>query len=531
MRPFEGDRLQRCPQCLVNREDFHRASVKSKGNFAKHCNVCLGTTATGQPVHDQCLLCGKEINTDAAAVSHYKSRHDININQACTASDILRRYHPESFPELDLNQGYGLLLTRQDVLRHEIDPTIRELALRYHNTPALIMHDSRNILQGHRNAFFRFFECHPISLHSHVSDATNPQLLGSLIVHLQHWSSPPEHSPPPPPPMTAPRLAVMAGSYGAGYGSLAYHTVVERMQTVACGPRPFEVDMDPKTIMRQIKKAKNGGCVVFLVEVVRSRDGRAMAPDIWQATVEACKVHGLFLIVDEALTAIRCGAPFAHQLPEYRQHGRPDLVLFGKGVRTCGIAVDWDGVNMKNLAIAQLDEQINVILDWQVRFTEVATVDSLLQSWATIVAAQKQGWPQRAVEIGHALRQVLSSFNVDPASISGLNALIWLRVDKKTLQKMMVMPAGASKGWVRWLPTMDLVMASPDQLMTKMFGQGSASYRRQLGIFLFKHGWMLGVCSICGEAMETGEGSRTPCESCMARPCEFCEPEEHVCYM
>ena len=38
------------------------------------------------------------------------------------------------------------------------------------------------------------------------------------------------------------------------------------------------------------------------------------------------------------MMAIRCRAPFAYQRSEY--HGRPDLVLFGKGVKTNGIAID-----------------------------------------------------------------------------------------------------------------------------------------------------------------------------------------------
>jgi hypothetical protein len=73
-------------------------------------------------------------------------------------------------------------------------------------------------------------------------------------------------------------------------------------------------------------------------------------------------------------------------------------------------------------------------LQWQVHLTELATTDNLLQSWGTIIAAQKQEWPQRAVETGRALRQILASFNVDPASISGVEAFIFMRREKKTLK-------------------------------------------------------------------------------------------------
>lgn len=140
------------------------------------------------------------------------------------------------------------------------------------------------------------------------------------------------------------------------------------------------------------------------------------------------------------------------------------------------------------------------------RFTEVATPDSLLQSWGTILAARQQGWPQRAVEIGQVLRGILSQLNVDPASVSGLHALIWLRADEKGYRKMMVMGAGAGTEWIRWLPTMDLVMTSPDQLMTKMFGRGSASYRRQLGVFLRAHDWVLGFARCVGRRWRPANG-------------------------
>lgn len=45
-----------------------------------------------------------------------------------------------------------------------------------------------------------------------------------------------------------------------------------------------------------------------------------------------------------------------------------------------------------------------------------------------------------------------------------------------------------------------------------------------IGGFLVKNGWNPGVCSMCGESVETGEdreGSRASCMDCMARPCEF----------
>ena len=61
----------------------------------------------------------------------------------------------------------------------------------------------------------------------------------------------------------------------------------------------------------------------------------------------------MVLIVDEALTIIRCGAPFAHPLYLYRRHGHPDLILLGKGIQTCGVAVDLKAINMQSVDVAE----------------------------------------------------------------------------------------------------------------------------------------------------------------------------------
>lgn len=145
--------------------------------------------------------------------------------------------------------------------------------------------------------------------------------------------------------------------------------------------KPVVIEMDPRTIDQQIKAAVDNYCIAFFVEIVRSQDGRVLSPEQWRASLESCGKYDIVLIVDEAMTAVRCGAPFAHQLPEYRCQGRPDLVLFGKGIRTSGVAVDWNGTNIKNLGIVSDDNRLDVILQWQSRFTETASPESLLQSW------------------------------------------------------------------------------------------------------------------------------------------------------
>jgi hypothetical protein len=45
----------------------------------------------------------------------------------------------------------------------------------------------------------------------------------------------------------------------------------------------------------------------------------------------------MLLIVDEYLSLLRCGAGFAHPNPHYTLHGKPDLILFGKELKVCGM--------------------------------------------------------------------------------------------------------------------------------------------------------------------------------------------------
>ena len=96
--------------------------------------------------------------------------------------------------------------------------------------------------------------------------------------------------------------------------------------------------------------------MALIIEIVRAADGSVMSEASWKHILQACKRYCLVLVVDEALTAIRCGAPFAYQLPQYRKHGWPDLVLFRKAIRTNGIAVEWEGINMQGWDQSSMSE-------------------------------------------------------------------------------------------------------------------------------------------------------------------------------
>lgn len=523
--------IHTCPQCGLTRDEFSHLhkSIYWPGVFAKHRHLCLGTDDSGRQLHDHCLICGKKNSsmTTDAMYKHYTAKHGQSLNEAHTILDIHREHRPHEYPDLDLNQHYGLLITHQNAV--QANKKIAGYWTIFLTAPATIHYEMRDIRDHYREAFFDFFDVDPISLHGHVSDAANPFVLESLLMHMSNVF--PNGVAPRAFGKTA-RLAIMEGSYGMGFGPLAYSAPCSWSSSVACGPEPVIVRMIPDMISQQIKKAKAKKCIALLVAIVRSSDGGVMTANEWLATLQACKEYGMVLVVDEAMTAIRCGAPFAHQLPEYKCHGRPDLILFGKGIRTNGIAVDWQGINLQRLGQVSLEDRLEAITLWQKRFTETAPPEALLQSWGTIVLAQEQEWPQRAIKIGKILRSILTSFNMKNTSISGLHILIWLRRSDPALCKLAVVSANAGEIYTRWLPLMDSVMASEAEMTSKVFGLGSRQYRKLLGAYLIKKDWWLGYCSLCGDAMETGgdrEGARERCLKCFVRPCDVCEPGDHVC--
>lgn len=78
---------------------------------------------------------------------------------------------------------------------------------------------------------------------------------------------------------------------------------------------------------------------------------------------------------------------------------------------------------------------------------------------------------------------------------------------------------------VRWIPTMDEVMSSKEDLLQKVFGIGSKLHRQQLAIYLRDNDWMPLWCANCGEPANASE----LCPSCAVIFCEACQPKGHVC--
>lgn len=524
---------QHCPHCGRHCSD-NEFQPEEQALFAKHCSLCSGKDETGTPLSllETCLICCcKFLNRTIHAIHfHYTTDHRQLLDSSHTIRDIRREWCPEEFPDLDFHHSFGSFLTRKNPVLHSVDQDVGRYWALLNKSPTMLQHCIHNIGDRYREAFRRFFTAEPISLHGHVSDASSPTLLTSLISHLASHHSTSENNPFFGEVDKAnPCVAILEGSYGAGYGPLAHNSVLDFVRPLANGRPPFVIKTHKAaSIDDQVKRAKRKGCVALIAEMVRARDGIIMSQTAWKHLLRACEKHNLVLVVDEALTAIRCGAPFAYQLPQFQKHGFPDLVLFGKAVKTNGIAVEWRGVNMRKLEVTDPEERLFVALQWQERLTEMAPAASLLSSWGTIVLAEKEQWPQRACEIGHLLRNLIGSEGVRSSRIGGLHGLIYLQVQDQARIKSPIMGANAGK-YVRWFPMMDAVMTSEEELRTKVFGSGSIAHRREVSAYLRSKGVELGFCSRCGQAVEAGV--RPSCQICVVGTCEECEPGEHVCPM
>lgn len=511
-----------------------------------------------------------------------------------------RRRHPEEFPDLDFHQTFGSFLTRKNPVDKTVDRQIAGYWRLLSQTPSAIQYHFFDIRESYQKKFRQYFKAQVISLHGHISDAANPNLLMSLLLHLMEVAEvsesdsasssandlengPTRNSASIPANDDAgiptngdasipanddanipasddasssasdyasdstsgytvvgvdllehanrqnPRIALAQGSYGAVFGPMAYECVLPYVRPIANGPEPFFVNtQDLTTINNQVREAKAAGCIALIVEIVCAADGSVISIVAWKHLLNACREHGLVLIVDEALTAMRCGAPFAYQLPRYAKSGFPDLVLFGKAVRTNGIAVEWRGINIRKLGIRRRDKRLDAILDWQDRFTALATAQDLLASWGTLILAHREDWTTRAPKIGRLLRNMLSREGIGPQLISGLYGLIYIRQeDYVTRSPIMVANSGT---YVRLLPTMDEVMTSRAQLLTKVFGASSIPHRAELAAFLQSTDYDLHWCSKCGRAVD--EEKSEICERCVVRQCKACEPVNvHVCPM
>lgn len=278
-----------------------------------------------------------------------------------------------------------------------------------------------------------------------------------------------------------------------------------------CGPTPETLSnyllRDKARLKSSLNKLRNKGTIAVVIEIVQQATGYVLTSDEWDCLGSACEQAGLYLIVDEALTAVRCGAPFAHQLPQYRNY-TPSFILFGKFLGTAGLGICWNGVGVHQF---EFKDQTEPTYLWDHYPSCPLHHQVLLHSWGIVKLAKKRNWPQRAEEIGTLLRSLLTG-SIHNLNLGGLAALIY--IPTQVSRSADVVGAAVTSEVCRWLPYLDEGMLNKEYLHV-LFGPAGTVMRRSLKNHIgFK------VCIVCGE---TDSKAWNLCQGCCGNICSYCD--------
>ncbi|KAI1764552.1 pyridoxal phosphate-dependent transferase [Hypoxylon sp. FL1150] len=327
---------------------------------------------------------------------------------------------------------------------------------------------------------------YPISMHAHATDSLIPTTIASLILNTAATSPLVLDSPTLRPKadekpeetgvrvrnfalnllgwdethVLSPNFVVADNIYGAGYGPLAHTSKEWEINAIAAGPKPVVVNMreaDEETLNAQFAEAKSKGCIAVVFDIVSTEDGLVMAPEKFGMVKACCARNRLLLIVDETMTAMRCGAPFAFQRPEYAREGaeyQPDFVIFGKGIGVSGIAIGFGGVITQNLTYTKPEDISQTIRFWRALVSRPIRLPILLEALSILHASVKENWPEQSEQIGNAIRDILRELDPStraPGAIRGIGAVI--TINKEVALRYRLMCASRRRSpWVRLLP-------------------------------------------------------------------------------
>ena len=287
---------------------------------------------------------------------------------------------------------------------------------------------------------------------------------------------------------------------------------------IATGPKPVMLtleNMSPEALGEQLIQAKSQGCIAVVVDMVGTEDCAVISPEHLGMLKVACAEKRMLLIIDETMTAIRCGAPFAFQRIEFAEVERdkmPDLVIFGKGMGVSGIAIGFGGATIKHLRYTSEKDRLQTILYWRALVSRPVRIPILIEALGILRTAQRNNWIERSVVIGEAIRNVVHDFEASgeapKASIRGLGSM--LAVQKGTSIRFGIMSAIRRRSpWSRWLPKLDSSSNDYKALRRHVFGQESRVHRRQLAEEADRHGTIPLWCFICGIEATSKEWCRT----------------------
>ncbi|KAI0867830.1 hypothetical protein GGS24DRAFT_484282 [Hypoxylon argillaceum] len=196
-----------------------------------------------------------------------------------------RHYNPTGLsitPYHDMHNRYGEVLTWKPLSSSDRHARLWNDYAEDHKGVDQFYHE---LLVEYLDKFSRYFGgvC-PVSFHSHASDAIIPHTIASLLIHLAKFSSRlfdgnQIHGDP----FTSvtrilqwqethhrsPQLAVLSGSFGAGYGSMAAICPFIESREVACGNQPIVINAEQEkiAIRSDLMDAKSQGAIALVVQI------------------------------------------------------------------------------------------------------------------------------------------------------------------------------------------------------------------------------------------------------------------------
>lgn len=262
----------------------------------------------------------------------------------------------------------------------------------------------------------------------------------------------------------------------------------------------------PEALNKSLAEAKKQGCVAVVVDMVSTENGAIFPPERFKLLKKCCAEQKMWLIVDEALTAIRCGAPFAFQRSEYGDD-KPDLVSFGKGMGVSGIAINFDSPITRPLGFVKESDILQTIMYWRALVSRPVVVPVLLDALGVLYTAQQEDWPRRSLEIRAALCEIIHEYYPDEP-VYGLGAI--MAIDRGTSMRLNVMSGIRRRcTFVRWLPKLDAPYTDRETLKAYVFGPISKKHRAHLSAEAEADGTMPAWCFVCGIESTAEDWCRT----------------------
>lgn len=311
---------------------------------------------------------------------------------------------------------------------------------------------------------------------------------------------------------------------------------------MACGAPPIVIDpFQPLSALQlNLTQAQDSGAVALIVQIVyTNQPHQILSAYRLHVLAKICKTIQLPLVIDETLTALRCGAPFAYQREEY-DGIQPDLVIFGKALGVSGLAVNFEGQLLADLFISSPLHKMTCCFRWFDVQTRPISLVCLIEALSTLEAAREENWPGRSQEVGRLVREAIfrheaetsgSPLSCGRAPIGGLDAIVCV---EKTRIGGLLIQGIPSEGYVRLLPVIDDFMLSEESLKDMVLGKSSQQVREKVSEAMVRLGRGPLWCYICGDPTEAILGEKVEwCRECCLAMCgdKICEDafRTHLC--